>query len=150
MTLMMYWVDPRVHILKVLCQYLYYWLRYRLNIPTHPKLTQVARVISAILDELDGPQGSYPESFMSISLLLTFLMYWVDPKDHILKVSCQYLHDWLRYRLNKGNRPIVTMPTQPKFNQVPRVIHDVLDVVGRPQGSYAESLVSISLLFAEI
>ena len=34
--------------------------------------------------------------------------------------------------------------------QVHRVIHDILDVVDRPQGSYAESFVSISLLLAEI
>jgi hypothetical protein len=29
MTIWMYWIDPKEHILKVLCQYLYYWLRYR-------------------------------------------------------------------------------------------------------------------------
>ena len=78
------------------------------------------------------------------------VMYWVDPKDHMLKVLCQYLYYWLRYRLNKENRPIVIMPTHPKLTQVPRVIHDILDVVGRPQGSYPESFVSISLLLAEI
>ena len=69
-------------------------------------------------------------------------MYLVDPFDH--------LYYWLRYRVNKENRPIVIMPTHPKLTQVPRVIHDVLDVVGRPQGSYTESFVSISLLLAEI
>ena len=55
------------------------------------------------------PQGSYPESFMLISLLevcqewgvryvgtgrilrVPDRMYLVDPKDHILKVLCQYL-----------------------------------------------------------
>ena len=31
-----------------------------------------------------------------------------------------------------------------------RVILDIMDVVGRPQGSYPESLVSISLLLAAI
>ena len=76
---------------------------------------------------------------------MMFLMYWVDPKDHMLKVLCQYLYYWLRYRLNKENRPIVIMPTHPKLTQVPRVIHDILDVVGRPQGSYPESFVSLSL-----
>ena len=81
---------------------------------------------------------------------MTFLMYWVDPKNYILKVSCQYLYYWLRYRLNKENRPIVIMPTHPKLTQVPRVIHDILDVVGRPQGSYPESFVSLSLFLAEI
>ena len=42
------------------------------------------------------------------------------------------------------------MATQSKLNQVPRVILDVLDIVSRPQGSYNESFVSISLLLAEI
>ena len=68
-------------------------------------------------------------------------MSTLDPKGHILKVSLQYFYYWLRYRLNKENRPIVIMPTHPKLTQVPRVIHDILDVVGRPQGSYAESSV---------
>ena len=31
-----------------------------------------------------------------------------------------------------------------------RVIHDVLVVLGRPQGSYAESFVALSLLLAEL
>ena len=116
--------------LKLSCQYLYYWLRYRLNkenipiviMPTHPKLTQVPRVIYDVVDVVGRPQGSYAERFMSISILLA----------------------------DKENRPIVIMSTHPKLTQVPRVIHDVLDVVGRRQGSYAESFVSISLLLAEI
>ena len=77
-------------------------------------------------------------------------MYWVDPKDHILKVSWKYLYYWLRYRVNKENRPIVIRPTHPKLTQLPRVIHDVLDVLGRPQGSYPESCVALSLFLAEI
>ena len=81
---------------------------------------------------------------------MMFLMYWVDPKDHILKVLCQYLYYLLRYRVNKENRPLVIMPTHPKLTQVPRVINNLLDVVGRSQGSYSESFVSISLLLAEI
>ena len=40
------------------------------------------------------------------------------------------------------------MPTHQKLTQVPRVIHDILDVVGRPEGSYVENFVSISLLLA--
>ena len=78
------------------------------------------------------------------------LMYWVDPKDHMLKVLCHYIYYWLRYRVNKENIPIVIRPTHPKLTQVPRVIHDIFDVVGRPQGSYAKSFVSISLLLADI
>ena len=81
---------------------------------------------------------------------MTFLIYWVDPKDHILTTVCQYLHYWLIHRLNKENRLIVIKSTHPKLTQLPRVIHDIFDVVGKPQGSYAESFVSISLLLAEI
>ena len=78
------------------------------------------------------------------------MMYWVDPKDPILKVLCQYPYYWLKYRLNKENRPIVIVPTHPKLTQAPRVIRNILDVVDRPQGSYAESFVLISILVAEI
>ena len=46
------------------------------------------------------------------------------------------------------NRPIVIMPTPPKITQMPRVIHNGLDVSCKPQGSYIESFVSISLSFA--
>ena len=81
---------------------------------------------------------------------MTFLIYWVDSKDHILKVLCQYLYYWLRYRLNEENRPIVIMLTHPKLTQVPRDIHDVLDVLCRPQGSYAESFVALSLVLADL
>ena len=31
-----------------------------------------------------------------------------------------------------------------------RVIHDVLDVLGKPQGTYAESFVALSLFLADI
>ena len=81
---------------------------------------------------------------------MTFLMDLVDPKDNILKVSCRYLYYWLRYMQNEENRPIMIMPINPKFTQVRSVILDVLDVVGRPEGSYAERFVSISLVVAEI
>ena len=62
----------------------------------------------------------------------------------------------LRYSLNKENipnvimRPIVIMPTHPNFTHVPMVIYDVLGEVVRPQGSFAESFVSISLLLPDI
>ena len=68
----------------------------------------------------------------------------------MLKVLCQYLYHCLRYRLNKENRPIMIMPTQPKLTQVPRVLNDNFYVLGRLQVFYAESFVSISLLLAEI
>ena len=134
MTFLIQWVDPKDHMVKVSCQYLYYWLRYRLNkenrplviMPTHPKLTQVPRVIHYLLDVVGRTQGSYAESFMSISLLLAEI------------------------QVNKENRHTVIMATHPKLTQVPRVIHDVLDVVDRPQQSYAENFVSISISMAEI
>ena len=81
---------------------------------------------------------------------MRFLKYWVDPRDHILKLLCHYLSYGLRYRRNKENRPIVIMPTHPKLTQLPRVINDVFDVLVIPQGSYPESFLSISLLLAEI
>ena len=61
-------------------------------------------------------------------------MYWVDPKDHILTVSSHYFCYWLRYKLNKENIPIVIKPTHLTNDMDERVIHDVLDVLGRPQG----------------
>ena len=64
---------------------------------------------------------------------MTFLRYSVDPKDHILKVSCQYLYYWLRHRVKKENRPIEIMSTHLKLIHVPRVIHDILDVLCRPK-----------------
>ena len=45
----------------------------------------------------------------------------------MLKVLCQYLYYWLKYRLNKENRPIVIMRTHPNLTQVPKVIGEVLD-----------------------
>ena len=64
---------------------------------------------------------------------MAFFINWVDPKDHILKILCHYRYYWLRYRLNKENRPIVILPTHPKLTLVPRVIYDVLDVVVDPK-----------------
>ena len=75
---------------------------------THPKLTQIPRVINA------------------------FLMYWLDPKDHALKDLCHHLCYWLSYSLNKENRPKVIMPTHPKLTQIPRVIYYIVYVLGRP------------------
>ena len=60
------------------------------------------------------------------------LMYWVHPKDHMLKVFCHYIYYWLRYRVKKENIPIVIRPTHQKLTLVPRVIHDSCDVLGRP------------------
>ena len=93
---------------------------------THPKFTQVPRVILDVLDVVSRHQLSYSESFMSIYLLLAEI-----------------------YAKQK-NRHIVIMATHPKLTQVPSVIHDILDDVGRPQGSYPESFVSLTLFLVEI
>ena len=114
MMFFMYRVDPEDHIQKVLCQYLYCWLRYRLNIenrplviiPTHQKLTEVPRVIHDILDIVGRPH---------------------DPK-----ILCQYLYYWLTHKPKKENIPIMIIPTHPKLTEVPRDIHDGCDVLGRP------------------
>ena len=79
-----------------------------------------------------------------------FLMYWVDSKDHILKVLCQYLQYWLRHRRNKENRTLVIIPTHPNLTQVAMVIPDILDVLGKPQGSYAESFIALSLVLVKL
>ena len=77
-------------------------------------------------------------------------MKWVDPKDHMLKILCQYMYHWLRYRLNKENIPIVIRSTHQKLTQVPRVVPEIHNVLGRPQGSYAESFVALSLVLADL
>ena len=72
------WVDPNDHMLKGLYQYLYYWHELRLNkesrpiviMPTHPKLTQITRVIHDIFDVVGRSHGLYADSFVSISELL--------------------------------------------------------------------------------
>jgi hypothetical protein len=44
----------------------------------------------------DDVKGSWPETWR-IGSSMTLWMTLVDPKDHILKVSCHYLYSWLRY-----------------------------------------------------
>ena len=73
---------------------------------------------------------------------MTFLMYLADPKDHILKDSRQYLHFWLKYKhlkIRGTNRGMAQW-----------VIHDILDVPCRAQGSYPESFEALSSFLAEI
>ena len=72
---------------------------------------------------------------------------WSQMYSKWLQLTSNY---WRRYRLSKENRPLVIMPTNLKLTQLTRVINDIPGVVNRPQGSYAESFVSISLLLAEI
>ena len=85
---------------------------------------------------------------MMMLLMLRIIIPWKS--ERIPKVLCQYLYYWLRYRVNNENSALEIMPTDPKLTQVPRVILDIFDALGRPKGSYAEIFVSISLLLAEI
>ena len=49
---------------------------------------------------------------------------------------------------NQENRPKVIMPTHLKLTQVPKIINNVLNVLGKPPGSYAESFVLLPLVLA--
>ena len=77
---------------------------------------------------------------------MTFLMYCVDPKDHILKVLWHYLHFWLKYKhlKNQGYK----QGYEQGYAQW--VTHDMLDVLVRPQGSHPESFMALSLFLAEL
>ena len=77
---------------------------------------------------------------------MTFWMYCVDTKDHILKVSWHYLRFWLKYKhlKNQGYK----QGYEQGYAQW--VTHDILDVLCGTQGSYPESFVSLSLFLAEI
>ena len=78
---------------------------------------------------------------------MAILIEWVDPnKDHVMNILCQILYYCLLYSLKKENIPIVIMPTHPKPTQVPRVIQDLHDVLGRTQGSYPENCMSMSII----
>ena len=94
--------------------------------PTYPKLTQVLRVIHDVLDVLCRPQGSYPESFLQISLLLVEIKAFE-------KSGVQTGH-------KQGY----------KQGYAQWVINHVLDVPLRPQASYPEGFKTISSILAEI
>ena len=79
-------------------------------------------VILDVMAVLWRPQGSYPESFVLISLLEVCQESSVFMV--VLEGHCRFLTGDLDER----------------------VIFDVMDVLGRPQGSYPESFVLISLL----
>ena len=55
---------------------------------------------------------------------MAFLMYCVDPKDHILKVLWHYLYFWLKYKhlKNQGYKQGY------KQGYTQWVIHDILEV----------------------
>ena len=46
---------------------------------------------------LEEVEGSWPETWRT-GLSMTLWMYLVDPKNHILKVSCHYLYFRLKYK----------------------------------------------------
>ena len=77
---------------------------------------------------------------------MTFLMYCVDPKDHILKVLWHYLNFLLKYKhlKNQGYKQGY------KQGYTQWVINDILDVLCRLQGSYPESFVSLSFFLDEL
>ena len=74
MTLWMYLLDPKGHILKVLWHYLNFWLKYKhlknQGYKHGYKQWYTQWVTHNILDVLGRPQGSYPESFVSLSSFL--------------------------------------------------------------------------------
>ena len=75
---------------------------------------------------------------------MKFWMYCVDTKDHILKVSWHYLHFWLKYKhlKNQGYKQGYKQGYEQGYAQ--GVIHEILDVLCRHQGSYPESFVALS------
>ena len=64
------------------------------------------------------------------------------PKDHILKVLWHYLHFCLKYKHLKNQGY--------KQGYAQWVIHEILDVLCRHQGSYPESFVALSSFLSEI
>ena len=74
MTFLMYCVDPKDHILKVLWHYLHFWLKYKHLKDQGYKQGYAQWVTDDILEVL------------------------VRPKDHVLKISWHYLHFWLKYK----------------------------------------------------
>ena len=143
----MYWLDPNDHILKVSCQYLYYWLRYRGYRGSGGKYFDDDDEEDDDDDDDDDDdvddegqneeQSVLWESGLILKVSWQYLYYWpryrgyrggggkhfddVDEDDddvdlegenerdsvlweseHILKVSCQYLYYWLRYRRYRG------------------------------------------------
>ena len=77
-------------------------------------------------------------------------MMFFYPKEHTLKISCRYLN-WKCVR--KGGSRSGVLEGRWGFlmgDLEDRVILDTMDDLGRPQGSYPEGFVSLSLFLAEI
>ena len=75
-------------------------------------------------------------------------MMFFYPKEHSLKILCQYLNSKCVKKggVKKGNtwRMLRGFLTP---DLVDRVILDTMDDIGGPQGSYPETFVSFSLFF---
>ena len=84
------------------------------------------RVIPDIMNNVFLPQGRDPEHFVLISQLEVYQEG--GSRRVVLGGQCGFLTEDLE----------------------DRVIHDVLDDISRPQGSYPESFVSLSLVLAEL
>ena len=108
----MYLVEPKDHILKVSRHYLNFWLKYK-----HLKNQGYKQGTN---------RGTNRDTHNWSSM--TFLMYFVDPKDHILKVLRHYLHFWLKYKhlKNQGYKQGYKQGYEQGYTQW--VIHALLDV----------------------
>ena len=76
MTFLMNCADPKDHILKVLWHYLNFWLKYK----------QLKNQGYKQGTNRGTNRNTHNWSF------IMFLIYFIDPKDHILKVLRHYLH----------------------------------------------------------
>ena len=99
-------VDPKDHILKVSCHYLYFWLRYKDLLLFFQKTSLRYRGYRGKggkqFDEDDDDDDDDDDVVVDVegqnegqSVL------WES--ERILKVSCQYLYYWLRYRGYRGS-----------------------------------------------
>ena len=84
-------------------------------------------------------EGSWWDTWMTGSSLIS-LMTKFDTKKDTLKVLCQYFH-WKCVKkgvLYGGTWRTLKVPDR-RFRD--RVMHDIMDVLGGPRGSYPESFV---------
>ena len=96
--------------------------------------------------DLEDIQGSWRETWRTGSSLMSWMMFFY-PKEYILKKLCWYVCG--KYVRKGGSKREVFWECwgfQTK-DIVERVIHDVIDVLGRPKQSYPENVVSLSSFF---
>ena len=97
MTIWMYWIDPKEHILKVSCQYLQYWLRYR------GYRGRGGKYFDDDDDDDDDANDDDDDEDVVVDVEGQNegqSVLWES--ERILKVSCQYLYYWPRYRGYRG------------------------------------------------